>query len=539
MKQLNPFFEQLETRQLLAGHPIAFGSAAFDSAYAVAATGDGGVVVAGEFKGSIDLDPTSRQFLLTAVGDTDIYVARYGAAGQLIWGRRFGGIEGDFQDNKKIDTPTDPARAGPFDLGVGLQPADLGEYVSGLRVERDNIYVVGEFRGSVDFDPGSRTRTLTSNGGKEFLDIFMMKLSAAGNLVFANQIGGRFTDVAQGLFVRNGEMYITGYYSRIADFDPSSRTVNLSTNDDSRENAFVARYAVDGALVWVKDIASDEIRRDRRTSGNDLTVDAGGNVYIVGSFAGTTDFDPSAADALVEAVKETDAFVLKLSDSGNFIYVKTFGGDKFDGAQRVALSPDGTLYVASYFEETVDADPNPNITRNVFATPERIGKDPDKSDVLVSSFVNTDGSLNWARSFGADAFETIGGIAADINNGGVFVTGGFYGSADFDPGRGRAVLTSTLGVDDFRDTNDGDRDNSYDAYIWRLDANGRYAFAQRFGAASDDYGTAIDVDPSSGNIFIGGQFKGTVRPSSTSKLRPTGLEDSFVSLYSALGDLLA
>ena len=177
--------------------------------------------------------------------------------------------------------------------------------------------------------------------------------------------------------------------------------------------------------------------------------------------------------------------------------------------------------------------------RPVFATPEDIGDEPEKTDVLISSF-NTEGRLNWAKSFGADAFETIGGIAADINNGGVFVTGGFYGTADFDPGRGRAILTSTLGAeDDFDDRNDGDRDNSYDAYVWRLDANGRYVFAQRFGAASDDYGTAIDVDPSSGNVFVAGQFKGTVRPTSDSKLRPTGREDSFVSLYSALGDLLA
>jgi hypothetical protein len=260
----------------------------------------------------------------------------------------------------------------------------------------------------------------------------------------------------------------------------------------------------------------------------------------VGQFVGRTDFDPSSAQFFVDGFDETDAFVLKLNDAGNFMYVKTFGGEEYDGAQHVALSPDGaTLYVQSYFEELVDADPDPNITRNVFATPEEIGDDPDFPDILISSFEASTGVLNWAKPMGTHGVESIGGIAADINNGGVLVTGGFYGSVDFDPGRGQKVLTSTLGVEDFEDANDGDRDYSYDAFLYKLDGGGRLVFATHFGAASDDYGVAISIDPTSGNVFIAGQFKGTVRPSDSTKLRAAGREDSFVSLYSAMGDLLA
>ena len=73
--------------------------------------------------------------------------------------------------------------------------------------------------------------------------------------------------------------------------------------------------------------------------------------------------------------------------------------------------------------------------RLVFATPDEIGNDPDFLDIMVSAFNSTDGSLVWAKSLGSKGIETIGGIGTDPSNGSVYLSGGFYGSADFDPGR--------------------------------------------------------------------------------------------------------
>ncbi|MBC8105507.1 MAG: SBBP repeat-containing protein [Anaerolineae bacterium] len=540
MNQKSTHVETLEPRQLLAAYPISVGSTTYDSAFEITKLANDGVLVAGLLKGTIDLDPSANRSLLTARGDTDIYVARYSEAGGLVWARRFGGVEGDFQDGRDVDTPTDPSRAGPFDLGVGLQTNDLGEYVTAVATDaNENFYIAGSFRGSVDFDPSSRDAILNSYGGKEFIDIFLLKLDIDGNFVFVKQIGGDFTDVAQGMVVTGNQIHLTGYYTRLADFDPGAAKVTLSTNDRSRENAFVAKYNTNGVLAWTKDIANNDINRARRNTGNSIAVDSQGNSYIAGSFSGQTDFDPSSAQVLVKAVKETDAFVLKLNSAGGFAFVKTFGGEGYDGAQEIALSPQGGLYVASYFEEIVDSDPNPNVVRNIYATPEEIGETADRSDIVISKFNSIDGSVSWAKSVGSEGWETIGGLAVNPSNGAVFLSGGFYGSADFNPGRGRAVLTSTLGAEDFEDPNDGDRDNSYDAFLWKLDSNGNYVFAVRFGAQSDDYGTALSVDPANGNLALAGQFRGSIRlPPSSAKLRPIGIQDSFISLYNSLGDLL-
>ena len=294
MKQIQ--VETLEPRQLLAAYPVSVGSSAYDTPFKITKIANDGVLVAGLFKGTIDLDPSSGVSPLTAVGDTDVYIARYSEAGGLVWARRIGGLEGDFEDNKRIDTPTDPHRAGPFDLGVGLQPADLGEYVTGVAADASgNFYIAGAFRGVVDFDPGSGTRNLSSNDGDEFLDIFLLKLNNGGNFVFVKQIGGNFTDIAQGMTVANNNVFLTGYYTRVADFDPSARLAILSTQDQSRENGFVARYDLNGALVWAKDIANNDIDRARRNAGNSIAVDAQGNSYIAGSFSGRSSCRSTAA----------------------------------------------------------------------------------------------------------------------------------------------------------------------------------------------------------------------------------------------------
>ena len=50
-----------------------------------------------------------------------------------------------------------------------------------------NVYTSGAFSGTGDFDPGSGVANLTSAG---FQDIFISKLDASGNFVWAKQMGG-------------------------------------------------------------------------------------------------------------------------------------------------------------------------------------------------------------------------------------------------------------------------------------------------------------------------------------------------------------
>src|SRR5262249_28041678 len=143
------------------------------------------------------------------------------------------------------------------------------------------------FEGTVDFDPGAGTFNLTSFGGG---DVFIMKLNANGDLVWARQVGG--TEEEQGLAIaadNDGNVFTTGYfYVAACDFDPGPGTVSLTPI--SQSDAFVLKLDADGDFAWVKQIGGNQADR-----GNTIEVDGSGNVVISGGYygyPGTVDLDP-------------------------------------------------------------------------------------------------------------------------------------------------------------------------------------------------------------------------------------------------------
>src|SRR4051812_33771921 len=57
---------------------------------------------------------------------------------------------------------------------------------------------------------------------------------------------------------------------------------------------------------------------------NNMVLDANGNVYTLGTFSGTVDFDPGQGIANATSTGTNAVFVQKLDASGNFLWVSTF-----------------------------------------------------------------------------------------------------------------------------------------------------------------------------------------------------------------------
>src|SRR5690554_1841673 len=98
----------------------------------------------------------------------------------------------------------------------------------------NNVFITGNFGGTVDFDPNSGTQSLSAAGTK---DVFISCLDLNGNYVFAKQLGGSSSN-NNGMGIQlgtNGEVFSGGWYSYTTDFDPGAGTENRTSESNSRD----------------------------------------------------------------------------------------------------------------------------------------------------------------------------------------------------------------------------------------------------------------------------------------------------------------
>ncbi|MDB5191577.1 MAG: hypothetical protein JWQ96_1140 [Segetibacter sp.] len=421
------------------------GSTTADNGLSVAVDASGNVFTTGYFTGTTDFDPGAGTTNLTSSGEGDGFISKLNASGNFVWAIRFGSNEDDRGQSITVDA-------------------------SG------NVYLTGYFSGTVDFDPGAGVTNLSTSSGYE---IFVLKLDGAGNLTWAKKMGDDFGyDYGRGIAVDgSGNVYTTGQFNGPeADFNPGAATFNLASNNGS-DDVFVSKLDATGNFVWAVAFGSPDFDR-----GTSIGVDASGNVYTTGFFSTTADFDPGAGTSNLTSAGSSDVFISKLSSAGTFVWARRMGGTGGDVSNDLALDASGNVHTTGYFLGTVDFDPNAG-TANLTAA--------GNADIFVSK-LDAAGNYVWAKNLGGTSFDNGNSIALD-GSGNVYTTGGFSGTADFDPGAGTTSLTSA---------------GSADIFISKLTAAGNFVTAVRMGGTSSEGGNQIIVDASS-NIYITGDLQGT------------------------------
>jgi len=119
----------------------------WDSGNAITTDPEDNILITGYFSGEADFNPTAGQFLVSSAGQTDAFVAKYTPSLDLVWVRTFGSTGGESGSDIACDI--------------------LG-----------NIYVTGNFRNTVDFDPGPEVVTLTAD--EDETSGFLLKLVSNG-----------------------------------------------------------------------------------------------------------------------------------------------------------------------------------------------------------------------------------------------------------------------------------------------------------------------------------------------------------------------
>src|SRR5205814_1110957 len=156
---------------------------------------------------------------------------------------------------------------------------------------------------------------------------YLLKISPDGSLVWADEIGGQFNDVINGIALDpQGNPVVTGYFTRRADFDPTNKG-DFSIDAIGRDDIFVAKYtAAGGKLVWVDSFGGETTKNSERDTGNGIAIDANGTIFVTGTFSDKVDFDPGPSVVRIEADDKTDAFLLALSPPGKRVFSQSVGG---------------------------------------------------------------------------------------------------------------------------------------------------------------------------------------------------------------------
>ncbi len=160
-------------------------------------------------------------------------------------------------------------------------------------------------------------------------------------------------------------------------------------------------------------------------------IDAAGNLYSVGSFSGTVDFDPGAGVASLTSAGGTDVFVTKTDAAGNLVWAKSFGGSLDDLASGLGVDGEGSVFVGGTYSGTIDLDPSSGVASQTSA---------GSSDVFILK-LDANGHRLWSGSMGGSAADT-GGRIDMLFNGDLVLRTISGGTMDFDPGPGASTQTA-------------------------------------------------------------------------------------------------
>jgi len=297
---------------------------------------------------------------------------------------------------------------------------------------------------------------------------------------WARTFGGPTSDEGYSVTVdSDGNSYVTGYFEGAVDFDPGPGQTTLISNGEA--DAFLCKFNAYGFLMWATSWGGSSYDEPENVAIDDM-----GNVYVIGDFADTVDFDPGPGIENHTSAGHYDVFLSKFDSDGNFQQAFTWGSSGYDAGYGVAVDGSGNVYISGHFENTVDFDPDPADEDNHTS----IGN----QDIFILKLDST-GDFAWGNSWGGAGDEYCFTLSAD-NAGNVYAAGRFSGNVDFDP---HPVDT---------DWHDGGTSNN--AFVSKFDADGDFQWAHNWGASdTQDNANGVTVEDGGNYVYISGSFRGT------------------------------
>ena len=283
-----------------------YGGSKDDRGQSLVQTTDGGYAIVG-YAMSDDGDGSNNE------GFHDNWILRLDASGNILWERSYGFAGHDHC----------------YDV---VETDDGGFFFAGfLDVTLSN--------GEGNFGLGS---SLTRHGVGEF---WGNKIDDEGNLQWRRYFGGTNNDRAHAVVPSNDGGFVMSGFSESNDYDIS--------NTKGSYDFWIVHIDANGDLLWEKSFGGTGIE-----VSYDLvkTPDDG---YAILGHTFSNDLDVS------ENKGNSDIWLVKIDQSGNLLWEKTFGGTEFDDAKGLDVTSDGGFVIAGN-SKSIDGDVTGNKGENDF-----------------------------------------------------------------------------------------------------------------------------------------------------------------------------
>lgn len=338
----------------------------------------------------------------------------------------------------------------------------------------DNIIIVGDFAGTVDFDPSPLVNAKTSTGPT---DAYVAKYNSNGELVWVQTFGNYNNSYANGVDCDSyGNVYFTGRFTNNFDVDPSGNTYTLVTNSNFQQS-YLAKLDSLGNFQWVdynftywgSDATEVSINSSNEViynfvgqylnPGNELRKISSSGQLIWTKYLNTNlvlyNIESSTNNNIAftfnyslntptNAIGTAGSFILNgsgnsiviLNNDGNFIFGLDFL-NIYNQDIGSSFTNDGKLLVSGWnYGNSLDIDPNQT---NSFI----IG--PSSQSFLAQ--YSSEGHLIWGKRFNltsnSNTPQLIFNSISVSNNSNILLSGYFSNQADLDPSPTTTALVSS------------------------------------------------------------------------------------------------
>lgn len=382
---------------------------------------------------------------------------------------------------------------------------------------------------------------------------------------WATYYGGSSDDAAVGIATdTNGNVVITGQTSS-TNFPVQG--AQQGSYGGGAYDAFAVMFNNAGVLQWATYYGGSLIE-----SATGVAMDGNGNVVMSG-VTNSSDF-PVQNPQQGSLAGTSDAFIVKLNNSGMLQWATYYGGTSFDRANGITCDGNGNAIIAGYTSSINFPVQNP-VQGSHAGGP---------NDAFITQF-NSSGVLQWATYFGGSGNDLANGVDTDgsgnvlicgrtnstnfpvqnahqgsyggglndafiaklNNSGAVLMWSTYYGGSDDDisygiatDGNGNVVISGTTKSTNFPVQNAHQSlhaGGTNDAFIVYFNSNGTRQWATYFGGSASDYADGVATD-SIGNVIICGRTNSTNFPIQNPQQGSSGGgNDAFASKFNSNGVL--